>query len=355
MLFTVFTDPKTYWQGSEHLWEDLDFDIIGFSGYFPLADCPPKTPFPVEFLEGSWERIFQDYLIPLQAANPDRPIYFTEFGYTDSLGSVDQANAEMFTPIEIQDRNYNGLDDGQEMQANIHQALYNVMDRHPGVLNGVFQWDMGIATDEMWAEWFLPLRRLCVRGKLAEDVVRSFYGGEPRSVTPTLIPVTPDIDAKHIGLTCNIYEDALSSVWTMDPWGGSGDLSSHEVVFEGSSAIAITLDPGGAITFDNPTSIESNRFSHLVFAFNGGEEANQQLYVEMKSKDDIVLGERIILGEEHIENYPLGGNQWHKVTVPLEALNPEGEIFGWFDIGDASGGGSATFYVDEIYFVATGP
>ena len=41
--------------------------------------------------------------------------------------------------------------------------------------------------------------------------------------------------------------------------------------------------------------------------------------------------------------------------VPLSTLNPDGGSMAWFDIGDASGNGASTFYIDEMRFVAVDP
>jgi len=93
--------------------------------------------------------------------------------------------------------------------------------------------------------------------------------------------------------------------------------------------------------------------SWFVFYLNGGETADQQLYVEMKSGDNTSLGRADLI--DYMENYPLLPGQWHRVAVPLSVLNPSLGNFGWFDIGNASGNGAANFFIDEIRFVTTKP
>lgn len=73
------------------------------------------------------------------------------------------------------DANRNGLDDGEEAQANIFQAFFNASARYPGTVNGAFFWDNWIATDAMWADYWLGRRSFAFRGKLAEAVVRDAY------------------------------------------------------------------------------------------------------------------------------------------------------------------------------------
>ena len=73
------------------------------------------------------------------------------------------------------DSNGNGLDDGYETQANVFRAFFRTMHQHPGVLNGAFFWDNWIASDEHWQALWAGRRSFSIRGKPAEEVVRSAY------------------------------------------------------------------------------------------------------------------------------------------------------------------------------------
>jgi hypothetical protein len=157
------------------LWDDAGLDVIGISAYFSLADAAPTTELSVQKLESRWETIFARYLIPMQAGNPGKTILFTEFGYTDSLAAPYQPSADEFAQRVLIDKNNNGLDDGQEMQANIYAALFHVMDRHPGVLSGAFLWGNMMAGDAMWNGYFGQARGFDIRNKLSEEVVREKY------------------------------------------------------------------------------------------------------------------------------------------------------------------------------------
>ena len=182
MHYSVITaDPHVY-LGSHHLWEDLDLDIVGISAYFPLTDSVPTTVLSVVALQASYERIFQDYLIPLAERNPDRPIVFLEYGALDTVEAPAEPGGPSgsFQPPVFIDADGNGLDDGRETQANMFQALFNTMSRHPGILNGAFFWDNWISSEEIWQDdgYWVGTRTFSLRGRLlAEEVVRTAYEG----------------------------------------------------------------------------------------------------------------------------------------------------------------------------------
>ena len=163
--------------GAGHLWEDLDLDIVGVSAWPYLADTVPTEVMSVRELEALWEEVFRTYLVPLAGRNPGRALVFTEFHAIDLVGAPEgvtstprQGEAKVFI-----DDNRNGLDDGEEVQANLFEAYFNTAERYPGVMNGAFFWDNWMTTDALWAEFWAGARNTSLRGKLAEDVVRDAY------------------------------------------------------------------------------------------------------------------------------------------------------------------------------------
>jgi hypothetical protein len=163
------------WYSTDTFWEDSGLDVIGISAYFPLADAEPVSVMEVGELELRWESIFHQYLIPLQTRNPDKTILFTEFGYVDSLIAPYTPFAQAGSFPDLVDTNGNGLDDGQEVQANIYEAFFNIMDRHPGVVRGAFLWDNWMASSLLWGRTVSMQRGGFVRGKLAETIVQEQY------------------------------------------------------------------------------------------------------------------------------------------------------------------------------------
>ena len=171
-----------YSAGSEHLFGDIGLDVVGVSAYFPLLPSPPGAVTGVATLESRWETVFQDDLIPLRQRNPTRPILFTEFGYVNHVDAPFNPVIDEFQPWVFTDLNGNGLDDGEETQANIYEAFFNTMKRHPDLVDGAFLWGMQMASDETWNDNFRFLIDFSPRGKLAEDVVRKAYDSFRRNI-----------------------------------------------------------------------------------------------------------------------------------------------------------------------------
>ena len=102
---------------------------------------------------------------------------FTEFGSVDTVEApVAPGDSSVEGQIAVfTDSNDNGLDDGQETQANIYRALFDIMDEYLGVVQGVFFWNNWIASDSLWSEFWSQARSYNIRDKLSEETIRSVY------------------------------------------------------------------------------------------------------------------------------------------------------------------------------------
>jgi len=166
------------WSSPMHdfIWDDLDLDIIGVSAYFDyLVDSLPTTITTVQTLENSWDDIFNDYLIPARRRNSNRPMLFLEGAYTNSIGAP--YDSHHMLGQEDSDNNGNGVNDGEETQANIYRAFFNIIDRYPNDLNGVFIWNYFMESTEDWYNNHLSRNKIDLgpRGKLGDQVVREVY------------------------------------------------------------------------------------------------------------------------------------------------------------------------------------
>ena len=161
--------------GSDHLWEDLELDIVGISAWFPLVDFAPTEPLSEDSLRTRWNEVFDDYLQPLKARNPNLPIVFLEFGYNDVVAAPFDPVSSSFIQRVFGDANNNGVDDGEETQANCLSAFFSVNSLRNNLINGTFLWDNFMASNQEWANSFGKLRSTSIRSKMSEDIVRQYY------------------------------------------------------------------------------------------------------------------------------------------------------------------------------------
>lgn len=173
--WSALTDPAFYGPGSDNLWSDVGFDVVGVSSYFKLVQQQPNRVLGVDELEASWNNVFSNNLIPLQNRNPGKKIVFLEFGYNDALHSPFYAIADEFTQKVFTDANGNGKDDGEEQQHNILEAFYRVNENRNRVVSGTFLWDNYISSNIDWANSFGTMRMCSIRNKLAQASVALWY------------------------------------------------------------------------------------------------------------------------------------------------------------------------------------
>lgn len=151
---SVHTRPQNFggagW--APFLAQDLGFDAIGLSAYIDSFAQPPTSLLSVATFEQQfWTPVFEA-LKPLKAANPTRPIIFTEFGVVASLGSPYNQAYDIGTPVTGRDAQ--GNTDGMRQQARMYESFFNVNERYSRLVTGVFFWARNfISADYMNANY----------------------------------------------------------------------------------------------------------------------------------------------------------------------------------------------------------
>ena len=194
MHYDAIINPDFYGPGSGagQLWNDLDLDVVGISAWFPLADAPPSSVMSFEDARAQYGRIISEYLVPLAARNPGRPVMFLEYGAMDLLESPRApSDSQGFPPLVLADADGSGLDDGREVQANIYQGMLSAMNGYPGIVNALFLWDNWLASDERWAGYWASRRSFAVRDKLSEGIVRAVYTRWASDSSPVAVGEIP--------------------------------------------------------------------------------------------------------------------------------------------------------------------
>ena len=144
---------------------------------------------------------------------------FTEYGAVDVVSSpyAFGGGRSLGDAATFVDRNGNGRDDGQETQANMFQALFNTMRRHPDVIHGAFFWDNWLASDETWDEYWADRRTFSIRDKISEDVVR----GDIRGLQIAHSAWTPHATVSQFQRTSDGF---------LDPWIGRDQrMTEHQL------------------------------------------------------------------------------------------------------------------------------
>ena len=277
--YSTFEDDREA-PGSRYLWEDLDLDVIGVSAWFPLAEEPPTTVMSVDSLRREYERIFGNYLLSAAAWNPGRPIVFLEYGTTDTVEApANPAGYPENGEIVFSDANGNGIEDGQETQANIIRAFFETMNAYPGLVYGAFFWDNWIASNDVW-ESVLLHRTYSFRGKPAEEVVRGQYDGF-RSLLwlpartlylggdPVVVPVAGAFP------NASSYQ-ASSSAPAVAAVSVSGSSVTVSPVAEGVAAVTVTSSdvPGATLQFTvavRPDPQADRRALEALYRATGGD------------------------------------------------------------------------------------
>lgn len=177
---SVYFDHPEWWgydtAASSSLFQDLRLDVVGLSAYFTLVDPPITRVYSVPQLETAWTSVFQRYLVPIRANNPNTPIVFTDTGASDSVNAPSNPLSDGGTAYVFSDANNNGTDDGMEQQANMFQALFNVNRAFNYLVRGTTFWGFVIDTNPSIAAANNNTRNTELHGRPAEQVIRNAYG-----------------------------------------------------------------------------------------------------------------------------------------------------------------------------------
>ena len=158
----VYSGPVTYeqhwwafahpdWMGNgggtsdafAHTFIDLGLDAIAVSAYFNLTQTTPTTVLSVADFEAGWESAFSQHLVPLQARHPGKRMFFSEWGYTNDVGSPNVQASQLDAPMQPGAAG----NDGITQQRNIIEAFFNVNRRHNDLVAGGFHWGLGFPNE----------------------------------------------------------------------------------------------------------------------------------------------------------------------------------------------------------------
>ena len=150
-----------------------------------------------------------------------------------------------------------------------------------------------------------------------------------------------------------IYGDSMASGWSAaGGWGGWGafeDLASTTTVHSGATSISTSPVGWAGLLFGNATPVDTSIYHTLVFWINGGPTGGQNLGFGVVPSGDWNIHTNWV-------NVRPVANTWQKVEVSLASLGVQGRTdIDHFYFQDWSGGGAATFYLDDIKLTTAYP
>jgi hypothetical protein len=297
-------------------WDALDY--IGMDMYNGLVNHNEPTD---SELQAAWSPTVE--ILSNLAKTWNKPILITEIGYMSQDGNLQHPWNWL-----IED----GIVDQQE-QADGYQAAFEVLYHQPW-LSGVYFWDYGTDPFEGGPcdQHYTP------HDKLAEDVLRAWYGGARR--------ITLFSSPSQSAQTLDIFTDSLSTGWESRSVDIQADLLSPSPVFNGTNAISVTAQVQGTLSFHHE-AFDSSPYLWLEF-YIMKTTIGEEIRVFFTDEDNTELRSlplcRYMTGS--IEPYT-----WEHVVIPFSDLNIQGRMLQQISFNNVSNQPNS-FWLDEIRLVA---
>jgi hypothetical protein len=297
-------------------------DIIGVDAYYPLSEISNPS---LEELKAAWDPHVQE--LSSLAAKWRKPIILTEIGYR----SLDGASMHPW------DWQIEGRVDLQEQEDCYRAAFESLSDE--SWFAGIFWWSWSPDPFEGGPDdtGYSP------HGKPAEDVLRSWFGVGPRR-TPHR---TPEPNRER---TIEILAEGLAEGWEDWSWLADHDLDATDQAHNGRSSLRAKLDPWGAVSFGH-TAFPSYTYYFLEFCVRGSGESEPLLWVYFHDREGKSLVRAAVNDKRYLEEGCIEAGRWKHVCIPLADLGANGKILSRLSIQDRSGGGTTTFWVDDLRVV----
>lgn len=302
-------------------WDALD--LIGVDAYYPLAANGNNNPTAAQ-IASAWTPVLND-LSALSAAEDNKPIIFTEIGYRSQDGAAQH-------PWEWQS---GGAVDLAE-QALLYRVAFEQVYNRP--------WFAGF----YWWSWdAVPYQGgpcdngYTVYDKPAEDVVREWYGAEPRD-TSAPPPVNESVNRA-------VYGDTLAAGWENWSWEAALNFAATNQVYAGTKSIQIDAGSWGALSLHHP-GIDTAPYDYLSFALRQSAATNALLVSAADAAGNDLL-DAPPADCRYGDGAPLPANTWRRVLIPLDDLGAADTLITrltFLNTGDAP----LRFWIDDLKLVA---
>jgi len=222
-------------------------------------------------------------------------------------------------------------------QASAYEAAFRALYHQPW-LAGIFWWTWLADPFESGAcdDGYSP------HLKLAENILREWYGGAP---VPGLAPVIADY---HHAM--DIYTDQLAPGWQDWSWGAAVNPAATDQVYSGARSLYVRLEPWGALSLWH-SSFASQEYAWLEFRVRRAAAGAANLTVYLEAADGTPLYRAPVNNCRHIAGGTISADAWGLVRIPLSYLNRPGANLVRLNIQNQSGQDPTSFWVDELRLV----
>ena len=318
-----FSGPVTYsslcyGEELENQWWDA-LDYIGINFYRTLTN---KDDVTLAELKDAWVPHLEEYAD--LADQWGMQILFTEIGFCSRDGGNHDCERIQNPQLDIQE------------QTDLYQAAFESLDGQ--------SWFLGM----FWHQWASdPFHGgTCddfyyYHDKPAEDIVRAWYGGEPR-------PLEPEPDYNR---TAPIYTDAVASGWEATASDAAYTLTATDHVYTGTHAISVTAQPWGFISFQYP-SFDTGPYAFLEFYLRSAAPREQQLWVVFEQDGPDLPARPLDAWGRYVEGCVIEPGVWKRIRIPLWHLEADDRSIVALKIFEGTGEAPASFWLDEIRLVS---
>ena len=302
-------------------------DLIGVDAYYPLADedwSPDQPDLTVAELTARWQQPINR--LATLAATFRKQVVLTEIGYRSHHGCTAHPwESWCASAVDLQE------------QANAYQAAFESLYHQPW-LAGIFWWTWLADPFESGAcdDGYSP------HLKLAEDVLRKWYGGTPRPEQAAKVA-----DYEH---AMDIYTDQLAPGWQDWSWGATVNPAATGLVYSGVRSLSVRLEPWGALSLWHP-AFASQEYAWLEFRVRRAAAEATSLTVFFEAADGTSLYRAPVNDCRHIAGGTIRADTWGLVRIPLSYLNRAGANLVRLNIQNASGEDTASIWLDDIRLV----
>jgi hypothetical protein len=303
-------------------WDTMDY--IGVDAYYPLATTANSS---VDDLRKAWRDSPKngdiiESLSNLSATYSDKPILFTEIGYT--------------TTDACAVGNHAGGNRSMQAQANAYEAFFAEVYGNEW-FHGVFFWDWEVTSPQTGGRCDGGAFSFTPSGKLAEKVMSAHFLNSNNNRTPYVsvgtismdlpkkpYPLSHNIDTTKALNSVIIYSNGiLSHEWQDWSYNGQTNLQCKDVVMSEETYSAFgTFQDFGAMSFHSNNHLDADNLKQVSFAIHSSPLCGNEIQVALYGTKNANTPFAPRFVNHYTSSCDLSVDNWTTITIPIQDLLP---------------------------------